>query len=515
MTRPLRTLVPGPSGLMVDPRLQGIKIVTIAVAFNAEFQRSLSARLIFIFFLLAVNKSILVIGAGSNVSDFCLDFQNYKVLNEWSKEERCSLINDNVPALSGSGRSSQNWKLLRVAAYQRGPHISLVPAWQQDNQWRFLLSGVGSSFDLADFVNSTWVYDPFINSWIRLPLRVQPARRYHSLNTWCNTSVILFGGGGNWLDTLFNDTWLFDGVTETWKEQEVKLWGAGDFVRPRYGHTAVIIRQPLSNCTCQESILVYGGYGEYHCLGDLWEMRCIVDSNRKQQFYWISHSKQGDALWPSKRFFQRAADFSKRFMYMWGGTDCDFNPLPSEGIWEYDLMSVTWTHHKQVTNRLPQTCSLASDTLSFYYNRIDSIVTFSDKCTYTLKSQNETLQFGFILIHNETYDIGRTRTCAVGGENIFCFTILDYTTTVRRILDYDAKRADWQWIACLVQRCIPWNLQELTTLLGQAFMFKRILITTPGTRMQQWHCLCGNLIYVSNPGFNLRLFEIRAQRIQL
>ena len=356
----------------------------------------------------------------------------------------CSLPNDNTPALDSEICYYHQWTTLSVAVYQRGPHVPLVPDWQRDNQWRFLIVGVGTSFDKTLPINSTWSYDPFINSWIRLPLRIQPARWYYTLNTWCNTSVILFGGGDDRRSMSFNDTWLFDGVTETWKEQEVKLWKAGYFLRPRFGHTAVTIRQPLSNCTCQESLLVYGGSSiDKECYGDLWEMRCIVDLYEKQQFYWISLTKGDDADWP-KLLDQRASDFNKRSMYMWGGGDCKRNQQPTEGVWEYDLMSSMWKHHKQVANHLLQTCNF-SDALSFFYSRLEGIVTFDAACVpYTLKSSHETLQFDVMGI-NWTYQDG-PNACAVGGENIFCFAVLYDSTTVHR-LDYDRNHAGWQLVA--------------------------------------------------------------------
>ena len=199
--------------------------------------------------------------------------------------------------------------------------------------------------------------------------------------TWCNTGVILFGGASHNSDGLrriLNDTWLFDGMTETWIKQDVKLWRVGDFVLPRYYHKAVSIRQPLSNCTCQESILVYCGLSSFFkvasdggpsCLRDLWEMRCIADSNGKQQFYWISLARQGDALW------QSAADFNKSSMYMWLGDRCHTSKtnLFSDGIWEYDLTDRMWKHHTQITNHIPLRCveafaNVVNYESSFFYS---------------------------------------------------------------------------------------------------------------------------------------------------
>ena len=60
-----------------------------------------------------------------------------------------------------------------------------------------------------------------------------------------------------------------------------------------------------------------------------------------------------------------------------------------------------------------------------------------------MKPLNET--FRFDLLHSNYYPYhDQERMCAVGGEKIFCFIKLYYATVVYKV-DYDAKRADWQW----------------------------------------------------------------------
>lgn len=233
-----------------------------------------------IILILKLNAPFTVQGQTIEDSNICLDFGDFQQLNVWSPVSKCSLTNANVPEERyWPYRQPRAGETLVVAAYQRGPYLS--PDWQQDKLWRILVY-------LGNNENITWVYVPAVNSWMKFYLHIQPSRRVgHTMNSWCKTNVILFGGT-DIQDSLFNETWIFSGETETWQKQDVEMWIEGTSVPARYGHTAVVITQPLSNCTCQESMLVFGGIsGNGQCLGDLWEMRCIADSTGKPRFYWI------------------------------------------------------------------------------------------------------------------------------------------------------------------------------------------------------------------------------------
>ena len=134
------------------------------------------------------------------------------------------------------------------------------------------------------------------------------------------------------------------------------------------------------------------------CFEDMWEMRCIFYSNGKQQLYWIPLSTNLYELKPPIRFNQRASDFNKRVMYMWGGSYCVYTPFSFEGIWGYNLTANVWKHHKQVIKRVPDPHLRWSTAYvsSFFYSRLDSIVTFSGNLSYALKSLNRTVQIDFI-----------------------------------------------------------------------------------------------------------------------
>jgi hypothetical protein len=446
---------------------------------NQGFRQARQLLIPFILFLVTTNIAIATSGDFA-FDDSCLDFQSFSQLNEWTKAEVCYPLKSNFPAVNFMMSIFAEWTIISVAAYQRGPHISLVPDWQKDNQWRFLLVGVGNLFDRTFSTNSTWTYDPLINAWTLLPFQEQPTRRYHTLNTWCNTSVILFGGTNALGFDYSNATWLFDGVTETWTKLDVKLWKNGHFVKPRSGHSAVIILQPLSNCTCQESLLVYGGSNnEEICLGDLWEMRCIANSHRREQFYWIPLTKQGDSVWP-RLLNQHSSDFNKRRLYLSGGYQCGTSMKTTEVIWEYSLATNEWKNHKLVNIHWFQTCDLA-DAVSMYYGKLDGIVTFGTAChPYILKPSQNILQFDFMPSDfNWTYRNG-PKACAVGGESIFCFAIKHDATTVHKF-SYDRKREQWKQVMMPAPRqrsCPEINYGEVSSVghfAGTSFYIKENL----------------------------------------
>ena len=324
------------------------------------------------------------------VRDSCMDMSRTNEHNLWSTPVRCSKPDSNVP---GDRFNSV------AASYVRGPERS--PEWQQDNVWRIVLHGGWYDDGSQDqFPNSTWMYYPPLNSWTLVQSPSQPSGRlFHSMNTLCKTRVILFGG--NYHYGPLSDTWLFSGVTELWQELDVNVLTLGEFASPspRGEHDAVVIQQPLSNCTCQESIVIYGGFtNKSGCFGDLWEMRCVADRNGTEIFYWISlqDNRQSSQNYPPVRRYHHSAAFNKTVLYTWGGWKCtDTYPYQSDqfstNIWEYNLTSRSW--------RLPK----ANNMILWYspphwdttiHNSVffeDGIVTVTANATLVLKSINGSL----------------------------------------------------------------------------------------------------------------------------
>jgi len=94
----------------------------------------------------------------------------------------------------------------------------------------------------------TWTYSPSNNVWSELKLKVQPPQRANSRLAYdpIAKKVVLFGGDR--LDELMSDTWIFDVVAQEWSEAEPKKAPA-----PRGGHALLWLPKA-------RKILLVGGY---------------------------------------------------------------------------------------------------------------------------------------------------------------------------------------------------------------------------------------------------------------
>lgn len=157
-----------------------------------------------------------------HVGDLCLDFKNYAHFNEWSTPSGCGQQDSNGPFTRS---------FTAAASYQRGPKAA--PLMHQDNLKRVMLFGGITSPGKTESLGDTWLYMPFINAWTRPQLQIQPyARAGHTMSTLCDSNVILFGGMKVEANYLFNDAWLFKGVTETWRKI-VSKWGSSPQAVPQ------------------------------------------------------------------------------------------------------------------------------------------------------------------------------------------------------------------------------------------------------------------------------------------
>jgi hypothetical protein len=94
----------------------------------------------------------------------------------------------------------------------------------------------------------TWTYSPSKNTWTQLKLDKQPPQRANSRLAYdpVHKKIVLFGG--DQLDQLLSDTWLFDVVTQTWSEAAPKSAPA-----PRGGHALLWLPKA-------RKLLLVGGY---------------------------------------------------------------------------------------------------------------------------------------------------------------------------------------------------------------------------------------------------------------
>ena len=94
--------------------------------------------------------------------------------------------------------------------------------------------------------------------WERVTTAIQPmGRTDHAMaSLFDHEAVVLFGGAG--YRTLFDDTWVFSGVTKTWTKIEASIYPSG--------------RQGASMAARGgNQALLFGGYKGKNFYGDLWE----------------------------------------------------------------------------------------------------------------------------------------------------------------------------------------------------------------------------------------------------
>lgn len=105
----------------------------------------------------------------------------------------------------------------------------------------------------------TWTYSPAKNAWTQLKLDKQPPQRANSRLVYDPVNKMIVLLGGDQLDQLLSDTWLFDVVRQTWSESPSPPaplpGGEGRLVpSPRGGHALLWLPKA-------KKILLVGGYG--------------------------------------------------------------------------------------------------------------------------------------------------------------------------------------------------------------------------------------------------------------
>ena len=240
-------------------------------------------------------------------------------------------------------------------------------------------------------IKKTWVYTPAINSWHQPKLDNESPvyRSAHSLTTLCDSDVILFGGWDNYFRRELGDTWLFDGVKESWKPVDETPHGTSGSIQARRWHSAVAMSQPKSSCPCKESVVVYGGVVGFNdsCAigGDMWELRCSMTGDGTREFTWMPLQSHSGSLWPENRRYHGATVVNKTTMYMWGGHLCGglINAHQYQELWKYELQSNSWTiHHPRLIpdNTFPSNATLHLPSMlssPAYYPKSQTIVSLS------------------------------------------------------------------------------------------------------------------------------------------
>ena len=462
--------------------------------FSAGSNSRVAKAVITVLSLLVVSGSSQTLEIVGRPDMFCSDFSSKDQPSTWTAPATCSRSFLNVPIARYSAIG---------APYLRSSE--LYPEWQQDKLWRMVLFGgvydPGDTLGGTVLVNDTWVYCPTLNSWTPLQPehlvhdRAYPAtrplvRHFHTMSTLCNASVVIFGGesyrGG------MNDAWLFNGTTELWEELQVQVLTEGKFVRPRFCHTSVVIRQPLSNCSCQESILIYGGTGDHkECFGDLWEMRCISDSYGKDRLHWIflGDEEDNDGIWPPLTNSHYASGFNRTLMYTWGGVNCtnkffDLSKVESGetliSVREFNLTSTTWYRYateesSRWTSDLPLALCPASPV---YYHKLDGIVSATYQSTLVLQFQNGSIVVrafpSTVAKRDPISGLASSVHMAVVGESLYSWKFSKTGLFPMWKLGGQANSGVWEWLSVPFPKAAPLIITGTTlsfvNFVGQSFL---------------------------------------------
>ncbi|MBL8025360.1 MAG: hypothetical protein JNL74_03070 [Fibrobacteres bacterium] len=167
------------------------------------------------------------------------------------------------------------WDTLSVATH---PNSGSAEGWlkwgslvyDQHNHEVVLFGGGG--VDNIKGTPETWTLNPTTKVWSKLSLAVQPSARAHAQMAYdpATKKIVLFGG--DHLDCLLNDTWVYDCITKTWSKKNPALRPS-----PRAGHALLYL--PKSG-----KIILMGGYSyswsqanafemwKYDIASDSWEM---------------------------------------------------------------------------------------------------------------------------------------------------------------------------------------------------------------------------------------------------
>jgi hypothetical protein len=139
---------------------------------------------------------------------------------------------------------------LRAAGTPPGSYYGPLLHWGSmcwaENIRRFVLFG-GANVPTGRGDPGTWTYDPAANKWEQVAPGTQPAQRANSQLAYdqVNRKVVLFGGDG--LNALYADTWVFDG--KQWAQVKPPVSPS-----PRAGHA-------LFWHAKSSKIVLLGGYG--------------------------------------------------------------------------------------------------------------------------------------------------------------------------------------------------------------------------------------------------------------
>lgn len=183
--------------------------------------------------------------------------------------------------------------------------------------------------------------------------------------------------------TLYlNDTWLFDGLTETWLQLSFQLSKLTNQEYPgeRSYHSSVALQRRSSRCSCKQSAFMYGGVNrKREVLDDLWELVCLREETGRPIYDWVRHHRNPRFQWPSARYRHQAVYFNPSTMIVWGGSDNIDFPRYQSSHWLYKVSSDRWSKY-DVKGYL----SFAYDAMAVFHSGIRKVLRIQTGLTHYL-----------------------------------------------------------------------------------------------------------------------------------
>ena len=217
-----------------------------------------------------------------------------------------------------------NWSDMKPA---HAPSIRFEQGIGHLGQGKVLLFG-GTN----DWPNDeTWVYDAGANDWSQITSGAVPKARSQTAIAYIGPNkALMFGGNKGTMDRTppcLNDTWLFDGSTNTWQQ-----------LQPASPPPARRIHQMAY--LADGKVLLFGGlHGQI--LGDTW----LFDLNTTS---WTQLNLPSAP--PPRNYFSLAHLDSQRALLFGGSPSGDQDAKLFDDTWLFDLNSQQWTKLQPATS---------------------------------------------------------------------------------------------------------------------------------------------------------------------
>ena len=200
-----------------------------------------------------------------------------------------------------------------------------------------------------DPLYGTWLYDLREKVWQQLKTRKKPQnRKGHVMQTLCHKTILLMGGRVTDLKTNrirpVTDLWSITNKQGTWSWKQLMRDCQQDSCnkdRPLriIDQTARVIAQPLSPCSCKESVILFQ---DEQSSTTVWELRCIKD---EETYVWHKFSMKS----MNKSEFELVSKLTAS-----SGQDSVIYAVTTTGVWQYyhkpQSTLQTWTRVQQIGN---------------------------------------------------------------------------------------------------------------------------------------------------------------------